>query len=279
MAAKQDKEMSFLDHLEELRWHLIRALLAVLAGAILVFFYKNFFMSHLLLGPTKADFWTYRKLCELGQLLDVSTLCFDKMNFTLQSRKVAGQFMMHLTASLVMGLILAFPYVFWEIWRFVLPGLYENERRVTTGVVLTVSLLFMAGAAFGYFILTPISIQFLANYTLDESIINEFDVVSYVSTMLTLVLGCALLFQLPMVVYFLSRMGVVTANGMRAYRRHATVVIFVVAAVITPADVFSQIIVALPLLLLYELSIWIARFVQKREEKLQQVLESYKTQT
>jgi len=262
-----DKEMSFIDHLEELRWHLIRSLVAILVFTVVAFIYKDFFFGKIVLGPARLDFWTYRKLCELGQLIDSPALCFDKLNFTLQSRKMAGQFLMHLTSSFVIGLIIAFPYVFWELWRFVRPGLYENERRVTTGVVLVVSLLFLTGSLFGYYILTPISVQFLANYTLDPSIVNEFDIISYVSTLLTLVLGCALLFQLPMLVYFLAKAGIVDAQSMRIYRRHAIVVIFVVAAIITPADVFSQIIVALPLILLYEISIFIAGFVKKKEEQ------------
>lgn len=262
-----DKEMSFIDHLEELRWHLIRSLVAIAIFTVVAFTYKDFFFGKIVLGPTRLDFWTYRKLCELGQLLDSPALCFDKLNFTLQSRKMAGQFLMHLTSSFVIGLIIAFPYVFWELWRFVRPGLYENERQVTTGVVLVVSILFLSGALFGYYILTPISVQFLANYTLDPSIINEFDIISYVSTMLTLVLGCALLFQLPILIYFLAKAGIVSAQSMKVYRRHAIVVIFVVAAIITPADVFSQIIVALPLILLYEISIFIAGFVKKKEER------------
>ncbi|GIV39925.1 MAG: Sec-independent protein translocase protein TatC [Thermonema sp.] len=267
-----DKEMSFIDHLEELRWHLIRSLVAIAIFTVVAFTYKDFFFGKIVLGPTRLDFWTYRKLCELGQLLDSPALCFDKLNFTLQSRKMAGQFLMHLTSSFVIGLIIAFPYVFWELWRFVRPGLYENERQVTTGVVLVVSILFLSGALFGYYILTPISVQFLANYTLDPSIINEFDIISYVSTMLTLVLGCALLFQLPILIYFLAKAGIVSAQSMKVYRRHAIVVIFVVAAIITPADVFSQIIVALPLILLYEISIFIAGFVKKKEER-QEVLQ------
>jgi sec-independent protein translocase protein TatC len=262
-----DKEMSFIDHLEELRWHLIRSLVAILVFTVVAFIYKDFFFGRIVLGPARLDFWTYRKLCELGQLIDSPALCFDKLNFTLQSRNMSGQFLMHLTSSFVIGLIIAFPYVFWELWRFVRPGLYENERRVTTGVVLVVSLLFLTGSLFGYYILTPISVQFLANYTLDPSIVNEFDIISYVSTLLTLVLGCALLFQLPMLVYFLAKAGIVDAQSMRIYRRHAIVVIFVVAAIITPADVFSQIIVALPLILLYEISIFIAGFVKKKEER------------
>jgi sec-independent protein translocase protein TatC len=259
--------MSFIDHLEELRWHLIRSLVAIAIFTVVAFIYKDFFFGKIVLGPTRLDFWTYRKLCELGQLLDSPALCFDKLNFTLQSRKMAGQFLMHLTSSFVIGLIIAFPYVFWELWRFVRPGLYENERQVTTGVVLVVSILFLSGALFGYYILTPISVQFLANYTLDPSIINEFDIISYVSTMLTLVLGCALLFQLPILIYFLAKAGIVSAQSMKVYRRHAIVVIFVVAAIITPADVFSQIIVALPLILLYEISIFIAGLVKKKEER------------
>jgi sec-independent protein translocase protein TatC len=191
-------------------------------------------------------------------------LCIDKLNFTIQSRNMTGQFTTHVTISFVIGLIMAFPYAFWEIWRFVKPGLYTKERNLTSGAVFYVSLLFMLGVLFGYYILSPLSINFLANYTVDESIINEFDLLSYIETLVMMVLACALMFQLPMVVYVLSKTGLVTPQLMRMFRRHAIIVILFVAAVLTPSpDMFSQLIVAVPIYLLYEISIYISAAVEK----------------
>jgi sec-independent protein translocase protein TatC len=189
----------------------------------------------------------------------------DTLPFILQSRQMTGQFTMHIASSLAMGIIVAFPYIFWEIWRFISPGLYINERKVTTGAVFYVSLLFIIGVTFGYFILTPLSVNFLANYQIDPSILNEFDIVSYVSTVTTLVLACGLLFQLPMVVYFLTKAGILTPEIMRSYRKHGIVGIFLVGAMLTPPDPFSQILIAIPLIGLYQFSISISNKTYKRK--------------
>lgn len=260
--------MSFIDHLEELRWHLIRAGLAIGVFSILAFVSKKLIFHDLILGPSRTDFWTYRMFCKLGNLMGSEALCMDKLPFVIQSRTMTGQFSMHLTTSFVVGLICAFPYAFWELWRFIRPGLYDHEKGMTTGAVFWVTLLFMTGIAFGYFIVTPISVNFLSNYQVDESILNEFDILSYVSTVTMIVLACGLMFQLPVVIYVLSKVGVVTPITLRYFRRHALVVILVVSAVITPPDVISQIMVSLPLLLLYEVGIRIsAVVVRKRVEK------------
>ncbi len=259
------KEMSFLEHLEELRWHLIRAIAAIFIFTVLAFIFGKWIFHHIIFAPSRTDFWTYRKLCEAAVWLNSPALCIDDLNFDIQSRKLHGQFLMHITASIVIGLIAAFPYVFWEIWRFIKPGLHNNEKSAARGATFYVSLLFALGVLFGYYIVSPLSINFLASYQIDPSIKNEFDIVSYVSTLVTLVMACAILFQLPIVVFFLARVGILTPAFMKTYRRHAFVIILVLSAIITPPDFFSQVLIAIPLTFLYEVSIWIARRVEKQQ--------------
>ena len=260
-------EMSFLDHLEELRWHLIRSLTAIFVFAIAAFVSKGVIFGEIILGPSKPSFWTYRMLCNLSEILSSDALCISELPFIIQSRQMTGQFSMHITSSFVIGLICAFPYAFWEIWRFVKPGLYDKERKAATGATFYVSLLFFTGVFFGYFVVTPISINFLSNYQIDPSILNEFDIISYVSTVTTLVLACALLFQLPIVVYFATKAGLVSSSLLKTYRKHSIVVILMLSAVLTPPDPFSQVLIAIPLGLLYQLSILIAVKLEKKERK------------
>ena len=260
---KNPNEMSFLDHLEELRWHIIRSLIAIMIFAILAFLSKSIVFGKIILGPSKSDFWTYKVLCEIGQWININAFCIEKLPFIIQSRQMAGQFMMHISSSFVIGIICAFPYAFWEFWRFISPGLYPNERKAARGATFYVSILFFIGVFFGYFILTPISINFLANYQLDPSILNEFDIISYVGTITTLVLASGLLFQLPMIILFLTKAGIVNKEILRSYRKHAIVVILVFGAMLTPPDPFSQIVMAIPLVGLYEISILISSKVKK----------------
>jgi sec-independent protein translocase protein TatC len=268
----EEKEMTFLDHLEELRWHIIRSAFAILLFTIAAFILAPWIFNNIIFAPAKPDFVFYDWMCALGKITgNEKTLCVSEIPFKIQSRYMTGQFTMHITASLVIGLICAFPYVAWELWQFVKPGLLRNERRYARGAVFFISLLFFLGVSFGYFIMAPLAVYFLSNYSISELIVNEFDITSYVSTMVTLVLGSGLLFQLPVVVYFLTRIGILTPQLMRTYRRYAIVIILVIAAVITPPDPFSQVMIALPLLLLYEISIFISAFVirqQKKEENL-----------
>lgn len=259
--------MGFLDHLEELRWHLIRSLVAIVVFAIAAFVSKNLVFHTILLGPSRIDFWTYQMLCDFSEILSSPALCIEELPFIIQSRQMTGQFSMHVTSSFVIGLICAFPYAFWEIWRFIKPGLYPKERKAARGATFYVSTLFLMGVFFGYYIVTPISINFLSNYQLDPSILNEFDIVSYVTTVITLILACGLLFQLPIVVYFLTRAGLVTPQLMRTYRKHAVIVILILGAMLTPPDPFSQVLIAIPLLGLYQISIFISKRVINREEQ------------
>jgi sec-independent protein translocase protein TatC len=262
-----EKEMSFLDHLEELRWHLIRSLVAILVFAVMAFMGKRFIFHDVILGPSRSDFWTYRMFCKIGDYFHIKSICIQELPFIIQSRQMSGQFNMHLTSSFVIGLILAFPYAFWEFWRFVSPGLYDKEKGNAQWSIFYVSALFFTGILFGYYVLTPVSINFLANYQIDPSIRNEFDIISYISTVTMLVLATGLVFQLPIIVYFLSKVGLVTPMFMKQYRRHAIIVILVVAAIVTPPDVFTQILVAVPLISLYEVSILISRVVYNRQQK------------
>ena len=268
MVESEEKEMSFLDHLEELRWHIIRSLAAILVFSVLAFLSKKIIFHGIILAPSRPDFWTYRMLCKLGDIINTNVLCVEELPFIIQSRQMTGQFMMHITSSFVIGLILAFPYAFWEIWRFIKPGLYDKEKNVARGAVFFVSLLFGIGVMFGYFVVTPISINFLSNYQLDPSISNEFDIISYVSTVSMLVLACAIMFQLPIVVYFLTKAGIVTPKMLTRYRKHSIIVILTLSAILTPPDVMSQILIALPLLGLYEVSIMISRSVIKNDPDL-----------
>lgn len=269
------REMSFLDHLEELRWHIIRSLIAICVFAIAAFFLKNFIFGTLILGPSKPDFYTYKMFCKLGELTHSDFFCIDELPFIIQNRKLTAQFTIHITYSMVAGLILAFPYVFWELWRFISPGLYDHERSVSRGAVFFVSLLFGLGVLFGYYIVTPISINFLSHYQLDPTIKNEIDLTSYVSTILMIVVACAIMFQLPIIIFFLTNAGVITPDFLKSYRKHAIIVILVISAIITPPDVISQVLVALPIMLLYEVGIKISKSVyKKRQQELEEVLYS-----
>ena len=261
---KSNTEMSFLDHLEVLRWHLWRTIIAISIGAVLAFLGKEVLFHEIILAPTRGDFISYVWLCRIGKWIGIHAFCLEDLPFLLQSRRMTGQFLMHISASGVAGLILAFPYAFWELWRFVLPALLPTERKTIRGTTFVASILFFLGVAFGYYVLVPISVRFLAYYQIDPSIVNYFDIVSYVSTVVLMILCTGLVFQLPLLVYFLTRTGFVNATLMRRYRKQAVLIIFVLAALITPPDPFSQLFIALPLILLYSLSISIAKFAQNK---------------
>ncbi|UOQ54099.1 twin-arginine translocase subunit TatC [Hymenobacter cellulosivorans] len=256
-------EMSFIDHLEALRWHIIRSAISIVVFATIAFFNKDFLFHDLLLGPSRADFWTYRMFCRFGQWIGAPDLCMDKVGFIIQNREMSGQLTMHISTSFMVGIVLAFPYTFWEIWRFIKPGLYPHEQQNSRGAVFFVSVLFALGLMFGYYIAAPLSINFLASYTVDPTIENQIDMQSYLSTLTTMSISTAFVFELPMIVFFLAKAGLITPEIMRLYRKHAIVVILIIAAVITPPDISAQIIVTIPILILYELSINIARIVAK----------------
>jgi sec-independent protein translocase protein TatC len=261
---EEEEGMSFLDHLEALRFHLLRSVAAILVFSVIAFLAKSVVFGIIILGPSKIDFLTYRVLCDVANWLNVPALCIDQLPFTIQSRQMTGQFSMHMTSSFIVGFIAAFPYVFWEFWRFISPGLYDKEKNAASGAVFFVSVLFLLGAAFGYYVLAPLSINFLANYQLDPTILNEFDITSYVTTLVMLVLASAIMFQLPVVVYFLSMSGLVTSKMLKAYRKHSIVVILILSAIITPPDVISQLLISMPIMVLYEVGISIAKRLEKK---------------
>lgn len=261
-------EMSFVDHLEALRWHIFRSLLAVLIGAIVVFIYMDFFFGKVVMGPANRDFITYRALCGASHRLGLgNALCLEDINLKLISTEMSSQFMMSFTIAFVGGFIIAFPFVFWEFWKFVKPALTKKELGKTRGVIFWVSLLFFSGVSFGYFLIAPYTVNFFAAYTLSPLIANTFTISDYIDNIVSLVLGTGIVFQLPLVVFFLAKVGIITADFLRTYRKFAVVIILVIAAVITPPDVVSQLIVTVPLWLLYEISITIAARVNKEAEK------------
>ncbi|MDH5599519.1 MAG: twin-arginine translocase subunit TatC, partial [Cyclobacteriaceae bacterium] len=259
-----EKEMSFLDHLEELRWHVVRSGIAIIVLAIVAFIRKDILFGIIIFGPSQSDFITFQLLCEVGTKIGFDVLCIGEFPFVLINTEMVGQFTMHITASLVAGIIIAFPYIFWEFWRFISPGLYEKEKSVSKGAVFFVTLLFLLGVSFGYFVVSPLAVNFLANYSVDGTVANQIRISSYVMSIVFIILGSGILFQLPIVVYFTSKIGLVTPELMKTYRKHSIVVIFVLGAMITPPDPFSQIFIAVPLIGLYEISILISRNVQRK---------------
>lgn len=259
-------EMSFFDHLEELRWHIVRSLAAVIVLAIIAFIKINFIYEQIIMAPTHHTFVTYKVLCEIGHFLHLGdTLCLPDVPIEFQSMKLSGQFMQAMSSAFTFGCIIAAPYILWEFWQFIKPALKPNELKYTRGVIFWTSFLFFLGIAFGYFIIAPYTVNFFAAYKLSESIHNIITIQSYLGTMSQVVVGCGVLFELPIMTYFLTKVGIVTADFLKKYRRHALLVILIIAAFITPPDVASQIIVTIPLYLLYELSIRIARRVERQK--------------
>lgn len=265
---KSPDEMSFLDHLEELRWHLIRSTLAVVIIGIVAFAMKEFIFDTVLLGPKKMDFPTYKFFCSIATYLGMeSSFCAETLPFTIQSRTMAGQFSAHIWTSIWAGFILGFPYILYEMWRFISPGLYEKERKNSKGFIFAASFLFFSGVLFGYYIVTPFSINFLGTYQVSKEVLNEFDLSSFIATVKASVIACGIMFELPIIIYFLTKVGLVTPEVLKKHRKIALVVVLIVAAVITPPDVASQIVVTIPVLILYQISIYISRRVLKNEAK------------
>ncbi len=258
-------EMSFIDHLDVLRGHLFKSVVAISIGAVVAGIYNSFIIKKVLLGPTNNSFPTYGVICKIGKALNLgNALCMEGIAIKMQSTDVSGQFSMWFTVVLVSGLILAFPYVFYQFWKFIKPALTKKELNKTRGVIFWVSFLFFTGVLFGYFVVAPYALNFFFHFQLDEIVENRWTINSYIDMMLPLVLGSGLAFQLPLVMFFLAKIGIVDAKYLSGARKYAIVIIFVVAGVITPGpDVVSQMAVALPLLLLYEISIILARKVDR----------------
>ncbi|WP_235714404.1 twin-arginine translocase subunit TatC [Alkaliflexus imshenetskii] len=259
--------MSFLDHLEELRWHIIRSFASIIVFAVLAFVFKSFVFDVVILGPSRPDFFTNQFLCNLSATFNMPVLCINQVQLKFQNINMSGQFTMHIWIAFVAGAIVSFPYIFWEFWRFVKPALYENEVKHSRGAIFAASMLFSLGILFAYYLIAPLSVYFLGNYQVSESVENIINFGSYVSTISSIVLASGVMFELPVFIYFLSKVGLVTASFLKKYRRHAIVVVLALAAIITPPDVISQIMVCLPLIVLYEAGIIIAKRVEKKKKR------------
>jgi sec-independent protein translocase protein TatC len=265
-------EMSFLEHLEELRWHIIRSVIAISVFAVVAFILKDFVFNTVILNPRTPDFWTNRMFYRLAELVGTDALKINQKPLELISIKIAGQFMTHIWVSIIAGLILASPVVFYEFWRFIKPALYENEKKYASGAVFFTTFLFGLGILFGYFLIVPLSVHFLGTYNVSGEVTNQINLRSYIGSVTSISLASGVVFLLPVFSFFLSKVGILTPQFMKTYRRHSYVVMLLLSAIITPPDVFSQIMVCIPLVFLYEVGILISkRVVKKREKELDEI--------
>ena len=265
-----EAEMSFFDHIDVLRKHLLRALAVVLVFTAGAFYFTDFIFNTIIMGPKDPSFWTYRMMCKLYERFPSigEEFCIRTIDAKIINTEMSGQFTLQLNSCVMTGIILGIPYLLFELWLFVKPALHENERKSASGFVAFASLLFFTGITFGYYIICPLSVNFLINFTVSPDIENTFTIDSYLSAIMTLTLGSGIIFQLPVVIYILSKLGIMTPAFMRSSRRYSAVIILIVAAVVTPtADPFTMLIVALPLFLLYEASIHISANIERKRNK------------
>ncbi|MEE4286090.1 MAG: twin-arginine translocase subunit TatC [Mariniphaga sp.] len=265
-------EMSFLEHLEELRWHIIRSALAIMVFAVIAFIMKDFIFNTVILNPRTPDFWTNRMFDRLADWVGTDALRINQKPLELISIKIAGQFMTHIWVSIIVGFIISAPVVFYEFWRFIKPALYENEKQYAGGAVFFTSVLFIMGILFGYFLIVPLSVHFLGTYNVSGEVTNQINLRSYIGSVTSISLAAGVVFLIPIFSYFLSKVGLLTPQFMKTYRKHAYVVMLLLSAIITPPDIFSQIMVFFPLFFLYEIGILISkRVVKKREKELDEI--------
>lgn len=264
-----EKEMSFLDHLEELRWHLIRSVFAIVIIASIAFIAKDFIFNVLIFGPKQSNFPTYQVLCEIAKFIGFKdSFCFTELPFRIQSRTMGGQFSAHIWTSITAGIIVAFPYILYEMWKFISPGLRVKERSSAKGFIFIASLLFFVGVLFGYYVVTPLSINFLGTYQVSGEVHNDFDLSSYISLVRASVLASGLIFELPILIYILTKVGVVSPKILKKYRKISLVIVLILSAIITPPDIASQVIVSVPIIVLYEISIYISKAVIKKQKNI-----------
>lgn len=259
--------MNFLDHVEALRWHIIRSFIAIVIAAVIVFTKVEWVFDHIILGPAHDDFIAYKWFCNLGKLLHYKSFCLDKIRMEFQNTEVAGQFMMSMSVSMMAGFILAFPYIIWELWRFIRPALHTTEVQYAKGIVFWCTFLFFTGVVFSYYIVVPYTINFFGNYQLSPLFKNIITIDNYYSTLSNLILAMGVVFELPVLVYFLSRIGIITPQLMRTQRRYAILVLFIISEIITPPDMFSCLFVFIPLYFLFEISVLISGKVVKDKLK------------
>jgi sec-independent protein translocase protein TatC len=276
MAKNNKSDMTFLEHLEELRWHIIRSAIVIVAATVVAFIFKHIIVDIILLGPLHDDFATKIALCKLGRqvnhimpwlISNPDAICMSAKPFELINTDLPGQFTTHIKISLICGLIIGFPYLIFEVWRFISPALYPHEKKHAEFAVLGISVLFFIGVLVGYYLINPLSLNFLVNYSLTEDLHNKFTLKSYISLVSSTVIASGVVFELPVFVFFLSKIGLVTPKFLKKYRKHSIVGILIIAAIITPSpDPFSQLLVSLPMLLLYEVCIIISKRVTKNRE-------------
>ena len=276
--AKKDSnssgELSFLGHLEELRWHIVRAVLGAFLFMVIAFINRDFIFNDVILKPKSPNFPTnlfFARASEwLGTLLNTNkdVLAINTKPLNIVNIEMAGQFISHIKVSLIAGLIVASPYIFWEIWRFIKPALHHKEISHAKGAVFYTSFLFLIGILFGYYLITPLSIHFLSSYNVSNEIANTIKLNSYIGTVTSVTFASGVIFELPMIVLFLSKIGLLTPDFMRKYRKHAYVLLLIISAIITPPDVFSQLLVCFPLIILYEISVFVSRSVKKKRDKM-----------
>lgn len=259
---EEESNMSFLQHLEELRWRLVRIVAVILVLAVAIWCVQEWIMNNVFLSMSKPDFITFKVFCE-----QMNFMCVEEIPIKMQSTEVGGQFTYALMMSFMGGLVVAFPYVFYQIWSFVKPGLKANEKQMVKGIVFYVSILFFAGILFGYFIVAPMSVQFFGTFSMSKSIENNFTISSYMSTILSTIFYSGLFFLLPVVAYIFGKLGLVSSGFLKKYRKHAIVGVLILAAVITPPDMISQIIVSIPILALYEIGILVVVRLEKVRAK------------
>lgn len=268
MVKKELKEMSFLDHLEELRWLLVRSTVAVLIFATVTFFVSDYIFDVIIFGPKSPDFITYRFFCDLShQLGFADSICVTELPFIIQNIDVEGQVNILVWTCITAGFILAFPYILLQLWNFISPALYENERKHAKLFIFIASFLFFLGVLFGYFVVVPMSVNFFATFRVSDVVQNQFSFDSYIGMIKTSVIASGLFFELPVIIYFLTKLGLVTPQFLRQSWKYSVVIILIVAAIVTPPDVVSQLIVAIPMLLIYEISIFISNIVHKKQLK------------
>ena len=263
---KDANDLTFLEHLELLRGHLLRSIASVGVFAVVVFIFTKFIFDHILLAPKSVDFFTNRMFCKIGQWAHTDKLCINDIPLQLINIEMAGQFRINMTIALYGGLILAVPYVLWELYRFIMPALKSTERKYSRGMVFYTTLLFMLGVLFGYFMIVPLTLNFLGGYSVSSEILNQITLKSYIGIISSLVFASGLIFELPILVYFLSKVGIITPGFMRKYRKHALIVILIIAGIITPPDIFSQIMVTIPMYALFEVSIFISARIEKERD-------------
>lgn len=261
----KEKEMSFLNHLEELRWVIVRCLIGILIGGVVAIIFSDFIFDTIIFGPKDANFVTYQFFCELAIKFDLDkSFCATELPFEIQNRTMDGQLSVLIWTSITAGFIISFPWILWQFWRFISPALYDNERKVAKYFITISSLLFFVGVLFGYFVLVPLSINFLTNFQISNIVDNQIDVKSYMGLVKTTSLSTGLVFELPVIIFFLARLGLVDHLFLKEYRKYAYVLILILAAIVTPPDIISQIIVSIPMIILYEGSIFIAKYITKK---------------